>query len=108
MPLPPTSPTESRRTSTEYKRTSFDGKRRTSIASESSLRYEYAKTAESEQVLVSPRESEEPGDKAVEEKKDRGTGTAEGAATGSNSVLDEMERFQREIDELRERYKHAA
>ncbi|KAH7137984.1 hypothetical protein B0J11DRAFT_545890 [Dendryphion nanum] len=92
-PLPTSSPTESRRTSAEHKRNSIDNKRRTSVASESSLRYEYAPSAaENEQVLYSPKEevSEERLGELV---------------LSSSSILDDMERFQREIDALRDKYK---
>lgn len=94
----PSSPTESRRISTEYKRNSIDSKRRTSVASESSLKYEYAPAAESEPVLYSPKgEVEEPRTYNLEEVK-----------SSPSNILDDMERFQREIDELREKYKKAA
>ncbi|KAF2175048.1 hypothetical protein K469DRAFT_612083, partial [Zopfia rhizophila CBS 207.26] len=98
-PLRPsnTSPTESRRTSSENKRSSFDGKRRTSVASESSLRYEYALASENEQTLYLLK-----GDIAEEPR------TLEPSTSSKNNasdILDDMEKFQREIDELRERYK---
>lgn len=89
-----TSPTESRRTSSENKRSSFDG-RRTSVASESSLRYEYAPVAGNEHVLYSPKEEvDEPQsmEPLAETRSD------------STNILDDMERFQKEIDQLRERY----
>jgi hypothetical protein len=88
------SPGESRRTSSEYKRSSFDGKRRTSVASESSLKYEYSPAAETEHPLYSPQEVDEP--KSLEATTLSTTNTAD--------ILDDMEKFQREIDELRERY----
>jgi len=72
----------------------MDGKRRTSVASESSLKYEYAPAAENEHVLYSPREVEEP--KSFE--------AATVSTGGASDILDDMEKFQREIDELRERY----
>lgn len=100
------SPTESRRTSTEHRRTStdlrrtsLDNNRRASGASEHSLRHEYAPAEEkggSEYALYSPREEAEDSlAGAGEERKD------------SNSILEDMEKFQREIDELRSRYKQA-
>ncbi|KAF2658066.1 hypothetical protein K491DRAFT_690416 [Lophiostoma macrostomum CBS 122681] len=96
-PLPPSSsPTESRRTSLENKRSSFDGRRRTSLASESSLRHEYAPSSENEHVLYSPKEEvEEPLslEPVMMTKSD------------SSNILDDMDKFQREIDELRQRYK---
>jgi hypothetical protein len=96
-PLPPSSsPTESRRTSLENKRSSFDGRRRTSLASESSLRHEYAPSSENENVLYSPKEE-------VEEPLSLEPMTM--AKSDSSNILDDMERFQREIDELRSRYK---
>jgi hypothetical protein len=92
--LPPTSPIDTRRASTEYKRNSIDSKRRTSVASESSLKYEYAPAAaESESALYSPRE-EAPS--LTEVDGDKG------------NILDDMEKFQKEIEELRAKFEHAA
>ncbi|KAF2630099.1 hypothetical protein BU25DRAFT_336012 [Macroventuria anomochaeta] len=106
--IPSSSPTESRRTSTEHRRTSadlrrtsLDNNRRTSGASEHSLRQDYAPTEEktgNEYALYSPREEAE--DMLA------GAGTVEGRKD-SNNILDDMEKFQREIDELRSRYKQA-
>ncbi|KAF2793136.1 hypothetical protein K505DRAFT_375527 [Melanomma pulvis-pyrius CBS 109.77] len=97
-PLPTTSPTESRRTSSENKRSSFDSKRRTSVASESSLRHEYARASENDQELYSPQEEVE-----VES---RGLGLSlQQTTSGERNILDDMEKFQREIDELRAKYK---
>lgn len=100
--IPTSSPTESRRTSTEYRRTSLDSKRRTSVASESSLRREYAPADEkrlNENALYSPKEENanmlDSSASLVETRSD------------SNTILDDMEKFQREIDELRNRYKQA-
>ncbi|KAH7085277.1 hypothetical protein BKA63DRAFT_499297 [Paraphoma chrysanthemicola] len=102
--LPSSSPTESRRTSTEHRRTSLDSKRRTSVASESSLRHEYAPSpgkGGNEHALYSPNEESE---------------NKLGASTGapltetrsdSSNILDDMEKFQREIEELRLRYDKA-
>ncbi|KAF2007956.1 hypothetical protein P154DRAFT_12536 [Amniculicola lignicola CBS 123094] len=90
------SPPESRRTSLENKRTSIDSKRRTSVASESSLRHEYAPATELENPLYSPKEEmteEPPGLEEVVH-----------TESGSANILDDMEKFQREIDELRKRY----
>ncbi|KAJ4332592.1 hypothetical protein N0V87_008285 [Didymella glomerata] len=101
------SPTESRRTSTEHRRTStdlrrtsLDNNRRASGASEHSLRHEYAPAEDknaSEYALYSPREEAEDtlASAGTETRKD------------SNNILDDMEKFQREIDELRNRYKQA-
>ncbi|KAJ4314000.1 hypothetical protein N0V94_006684 [Neodidymelliopsis sp. IMI 364377] len=109
--LPSTSPTESRRTSTEFRRTStdlrrtsLDNNRRTSGASDHSLRHEYAPAEEksgNEYALYSPREEAE--DKMAAS---TGAGVGEGRKD-SNNILDDMEKFQREIDELRNRYKQA-
>lgn len=100
------SPTESRRTSTEHRRTSTDlrrtslDNRRASGASEHSLRHEYAPAEDksaSEYALYSPREEAEDtlASAGTESRKD------------SNNILDDMEKFQREIDELRNRYTQA-
>ena len=98
--IPSSSPTESRRTSNEYRRTSIDSKRRTSVASESSLRHEYAPVddkAGNEYALYSPNEESEnmltSGAPLTDTRND------------SSNILDDMEKFQREIDELRNRYK---
>ncbi|KAF2702645.1 hypothetical protein K504DRAFT_213600 [Pleomassaria siparia CBS 279.74] len=95
-PLPTTSPTDSRRTSSENKRSSFDGKRRTSVASESSLRREYARASENEHALYSPVEEE------IEESR---VLRLQHITSGSSNILDDMEKFQREIDELRAKFK---
>ncbi|KAH7393911.1 hypothetical protein DE146DRAFT_633850 [Phaeosphaeria sp. MPI-PUGE-AT-0046c] len=87
-----TSPTESRRTSAEH--------RRTSVASESSLRREYAPIDEkgaSEYALYSPNEEAE--------KKLVGDAALTQTESGSSNILDDMDKFQREIEELRSRYK---
>ncbi|KAF2827256.1 hypothetical protein CC86DRAFT_445285 [Ophiobolus disseminans] len=101
--IPSSSPTESRRTSTENRRTSVDSKRRTSMASESSLRNEYAPADEkggNEYALYSPNEEAENklGLDAVPTE----------AGSDPNNILDDMEKFQREIEELRQRYTKAA
>ncbi|KAF2033274.1 hypothetical protein EK21DRAFT_58872 [Setomelanomma holmii] len=96
------SPTESRRTSNEHRRTSLDNKRRTSVASESSLRHEYAPSDEkggNEYALYSPNEESE-------NRLGSGAGLVE-TRTDSSSILDDMEKFQREIEELRQRYDKA-
>ncbi|KAF2870945.1 hypothetical protein BDV95DRAFT_50164 [Massariosphaeria phaeospora] len=107
-PPPSASPTDSRRTSSELKRNSFDNnKRRTSVASESSLRREYAPVAEEAELpLYSPQEElvEEPMDLAGAGEVAVEPGAA-AAVADSSKILDDMERFQREIDELRARYK---
>ncbi|KAF9701122.1 hypothetical protein EKO04_000730 [Ascochyta lentis] len=115
--IPSSSPTESRRTSTEHRRTSTDLRRtsldvhrRTSGASEHSQRHEYAATedkAGSEYALYSPREEAEDSLAAgVIPATGAGAGEGEGRKD-SNNILDDMEKFQREIDELRNRYKQA-
>ncbi|KAF2259952.1 hypothetical protein CC78DRAFT_536690 [Lojkania enalia] len=90
---------EPRRASLENKRNSLEAIRRTSVASESSLRHEYSPAIENEQALYSPKEelTEEP--RALE--------PAQSTTSNSSNILDDMERFQREIDELREKYKQA-
>ncbi|KAF2272468.1 uncharacterized protein EI97DRAFT_445795 [Westerdykella ornata] len=95
---PSISSIESRRTSSEAKRTSFDGKRRTSIASESSLRYEYAPSTEQEPLACAPTVTEEP-----QSMEPIVTSTAAPA-----DILHDMEEFQREIDKLRERYQKSS
>ncbi|KAJ4990775.1 hypothetical protein SVAN01_03784 [Stagonosporopsis vannaccii] len=100
--LATSSPPSSRRTSTDLRRTSLDHNRRASGASEHSLRHEYVPADDEgagEYALYSPREEAEDklakGDGEGEERKD------------SNNILEDMEKFQREIDELRNRYKQA-
>ncbi|KAF1956710.1 hypothetical protein CC80DRAFT_64073 [Byssothecium circinans] len=98
----PSSPTENSRISTEYKRSSPDSKRRTSVASESSLKYEYAPTSTAdggEHALYSPKEGGEERS-GTEDKSKRMTATA--------SILDDMDKFQKEIEELRAKYRTAA
>ncbi|KAF1839739.1 hypothetical protein BDW02DRAFT_563788, partial [Decorospora gaudefroyi] len=104
--IPSSSPTESRRTSTEH--------RRTSVASESSLRREYASGDKggNDHALYSPNEERE--DRLGEgegEGKDEGVGVSvggkpeeESGRSDSGNILDDMEKFQREIDELRGKY----
>lgn len=71
------------------------------MASESSLKYEYTHPAvDSEPALYSPRE-EEP-EKIVEAPE------AKEADSNAGNILDDMEKFQKEIEELRAKYKHAA
>jgi hypothetical protein len=73
--------------------------RRTSIASESSLRREYAPVddkAGNEYALYSPLEESE--------KRLGGSSAGMGGRSGSNSILDDMDKFQREIEELRLKY----
>ena len=86
----------------ENRRTSIDSKRRTSMASESSLRNEYAPTEEKgarEYALYSPNEDSD-------NKLDSGAALTE-TRSDSNNILDDMEKFQREIEELRQRYSKA-
>ncbi|KAF1843757.1 uncharacterized protein K460DRAFT_342267 [Cucurbitaria berberidis CBS 394.84] len=100
--IPSSSPTDSRRASTENRRTSLDSKRRTSVASESSLRREYAPADEkggNEYALYSPKEESE-------NRLEVGAKVSESRSDSSN-ILDDMERFQREIEELRQRFKQA-
>ncbi|KAJ4345155.1 hypothetical protein N0V95_005880 [Ascochyta clinopodiicola] len=115
--IPSSSPTESRRTSTEHRRTSTDLRRtsldinrRTSGASEHSLRHEYAPAedkAGTEYALYSPREEAEDGLAAGGSITAAARGGAGEGRKDSNNILDDMEKFQREIDELRNRYKQA-
>jgi hypothetical protein len=87
----------------EYRRTSLENNRRTSVASESSLRREYAPIDEkggNEYALYSPNEESE------NKLGSAGAALAE-SRSGSNSILDDMEKFQREIEELRQRYTKA-
>jgi len=67
----------------------MDDKRRASMASESSLRNEYA--------LVEGKAGEEVGG----EKGEAGVGM-------DSNILDDMDRFQQELEELREKYEKAA
>lgn len=73
------------------------------MASESSLRNEYAPSEEkgnSEYALYSPREESEDT---------LGSGAAlTETRSDSSNILDDMEKFQREIEELRKRYSKAA
>jgi hypothetical protein len=72
------------------------------VASESSLRHEYAPSAEksaNEYALYSPNEDSENNlgsDPALTETR-----------SNSGNILDDMEKFQREIEELRLRYDKA-
>jgi len=71
------------------------------VASESSLKYEYAPAiGDSEAALYSPREEED--EKGVES-----PGLKEVDSNAGN-ILDDMEKFQKEIEELRAKYEHAA
>jgi hypothetical protein len=96
------SPTESRRTSIENRRTSLDNNRRTSVASENSLRREYAPIDErggNEYALSSPNEESENR---------LGSGAVLSQTTSdSSNILDDMDKFQKEIEELRLKYKKA-
>ena len=120
-PLPAsTSPTSSRRTSDEHKRHSLDnGARRPSGASESSLRYEYgggggaaaegagegAETPLEER--SNPAASVRGKDVGGEELKVRKNGGV-GAEAPAPDILSDMERLQREVDELRDRYRRVS
>lgn len=97
LPAANTLPTESQRTSGEFKRWSLDAdNRRTSAASESSLLYEYvgagggSSSQDNETMLETPREERE---------------SAPLAKTNTADILDDMEKLQREVDELRDRYR---
>ena len=71
------------------------------------MRYEYAPAEEragNEYALYSPREEAEDG--LASGALPAGSGVEEGRKD-SNNILDDMEKFQREIDELRNRYKQA-
>jgi hypothetical protein len=70
------------------------------VASESSLRYEYPQAAADVPVLHSPREEE--GEKSAEFPVSRETDSSAG------NILEDMDRFQQELDELRAKYQHAA
>ncbi|KAH6873154.1 hypothetical protein BKA58DRAFT_411006 [Alternaria rosae] len=90
------SPTESRRTSTEYRRTSTD-----------SLRREYAPVDDkggNEYALYSPMEESE---KKLGLDENMADGKEGEGRSDSTNILDDMEKFQREIDELRTKYKQA-
>ncbi|EUC41833.1 hypothetical protein COCMIDRAFT_8504 [Bipolaris oryzae ATCC 44560] len=107
-PYSSTSPSESRRTSTEFRRTSTEH-RRTSVASESSLRRAYApldEKGENEHALYSPVDEKERvlgvDDSVVSVGTDKG---GEEVRSNSSNILDDMEKFQREIDELMGKYK---
>lgn len=119
-PLPAsTSPTSSRRASGEHKQRSLDnGTRRPSGASESSLRYEYvgggtaveevgegAETSLEERLNPAVRVREK--DVGEEELKVRKMGGA-GAEAPAPDILSDMERLQREVDELRDRYRRVS
>ncbi|PSN62627.1 hypothetical protein BS50DRAFT_577537 [Corynespora cassiicola Philippines] len=90
------------------RRTSIDSKRRTSVASESSLRYEYTPTSETnEQALYSPKEELEDS-RRLEPQTVDGQLQQQQQQQSNPNILDDMEKFQREIDELREKYKQTA
>ena len=97
--------TDSRRTSADLRRTSLEGKRRASGASgiETTAGYEHG--LGEEWALVSPREEAEDQFASANALGGGGEGGKEGERKDSSSILDDMERFQREIDELRQRYK---
>jgi hypothetical protein len=104
-PIVPSSPAESRRTSAEMRRTSTEN-RRTSVASEMSLRPvdEHERVGD-EFALQSPtplEKSEAMG--GLGAAADQGSVVEAGA---SNDILDDMEKFQREIEELRRKYTKA-
>lgn len=77
------------------------------MASESSLRREYAPAADEkggggEYALYSPKEESE--NRLEKSSSSSGTKVAESRSDSSN-ILDDMEKFQREIEELRLRFK---
>ncbi|XP_014551189.1 hypothetical protein COCVIDRAFT_31212 [Bipolaris victoriae FI3] len=105
-PYSSTSPSESRRTSTEIRHASTEH-RRTSVASESSLRRAYApvdEKGENEHALYSPVDEKERV-LGVDESVSVGAEKGQEVRSNSSNILDDMEKFQREIDELRTRYK---
>lgn len=120
-PLPAsTSPTSSRRASGEHKQRSLDnGARRPSGASESSLRYEYgggggaAVEGEGEGAETPLEERANPAvrvrgkDVGEEDLKVRKMGGV-GAEAPAPDILSDMERLQREVDELRDRYRRVS
>ena len=70
------------------------------MASESSLRNEYAPSDEkggNEYALSSPNEESENSLGSTPQPQEM--------RSDSNNILDDMEKFQREIEELRQRYK---
>lgn len=120
---PSSPPSTSRRTSMENRRTSLENKRRTSVASESSLRREYALPEETEQkssdnALYSPEiESADKFDSTplanstppatTDDTAPTTTDAHHGPRSDSSNILDDMEKFQREIDELRLKFKQS-
>ncbi|KAF1920611.1 hypothetical protein BDU57DRAFT_20166 [Ampelomyces quisqualis] len=94
------SPTESRRTSVENRRTSIENNRRTSIACESSLRRNYAPVEEKRGSEYAPY----PPNKESENKLGSASAALTDTGSESNNILDDMDKFQREIEELRQRY----
>ncbi|KAI4711415.1 hypothetical protein J4E89_003980 [Alternaria sp. Ai002NY15] len=105
LPSPPSEGTNrQKKAPPPYRRTSTEH-RRTSVASESSLRREYAPADEkggNEYALYSPMEESEK--KLGLDENMAGGKEGEGRSDSSN-ILDDMEKFQREIDELRTKYK---
>lgn len=79
------------------------------MASESSLRRSYApvdETGENEYALYSPVDEKEKrlGSSTIDEQSDA-PAVVKSTSSSSNNILDDMEKFQREIDELRTRFK---
>ncbi|EDU49345.1 hypothetical protein PtrSN002B_002719 [Pyrenophora tritici-repentis] len=107
------SPTESRRTSTEYRRSSTEI-RRTSVASDRRSYATVDEKAENEYALYSPNEEIEKrlgssGDENAGVNSSGGGKESMGieARSDSSNILDDMEKFQREIDALRVKFKQA-
>lgn len=77
------------------------------MASESSLRRAYApvdEKGENEHALYSPVDEKERV-LGVDESVSVGAEKGQEVRSNSSNILDDMEKFQREIDELRTRYK---
>ncbi|CAE7210814.1 hypothetical protein HRS9139_09341 [Pyrenophora teres f. teres] len=107
------SPTDSRRTSTEYRRSSTEI-RRTSVASDRRSYATVDEKGENEYALYSPNEESEKrlgssGDEnvGVNSSGVGKEGTSIGARSDSSNILDDMEKFQREIDALRVKFKQS-
>ena len=66
------------------------------MASESSLRYEYAPASQNDSAILSSTENIKEEPQSLED--------SSLAKTNTSDILDDMERFQREIDELRGKF----
>ncbi|KAG9197280.1 hypothetical protein G6514_001919 [Epicoccum nigrum] len=99
-----------RRTSTDSRRTSTDLRRASGASGIETGTGLYEHGPAEEWALVSPREEAEDQFASANPRLGLGDGgepSSEPPRKDSSSILDDMERFQREIDELRERYKGA-